>query len=74
MSLEEQVLVIAFLAVAFKLLVWSMEEDVVGVDVEPDRKDVMHLDDSELRLRAGARPDGAEGIVATALRPSLDGR
>ena len=46
MSLEEQVLVIAFLAVAFKLLVWSMEEDVVGVDVEPDRKDVMHLDDS----------------------------
>jgi len=46
MSLEEQVLVIAFLAVALKLLVWSMEEDVVGVDVEPDRKDVLHLDDS----------------------------
>ena len=46
MSLEEQVLVIAFLAVALKLLVWSMEEDVVGVDVEPDRKDVLHLDDN----------------------------
>jgi hypothetical protein len=44
------------------------------VNVEPDRKDVLHLDDSELRLRAGARPDGAEGIVATTLRPRLDRR
>jgi hypothetical protein len=74
MSLDEQVLVIAFFALALKLLVWSREEDVVGVNVEPDRKDVLHLDDSELRLRAGARPDGAEGIVATALRPRLDRR
>lgn len=46
MSLEEQVLVIAFFAVALKLLVWFREEDVVGVDVEPDLNDVLHLDDS----------------------------
>jgi hypothetical protein len=46
MSLEEQVLVIAFFAVALRLLLWSREEEVIGVDVEPDRKDVMHLDDS----------------------------
>jgi len=72
MSLDEQVLVIAFFAVALKLLLWSREEDVVGVDVEPDRKDVLHLDEQRLRLRAGARPDGADGIVATALRRRLD--
>jgi hypothetical protein len=73
MSLDGQVLLIAFFAVALKLFLWS-REDVVGVNVEPDRKDVLHLDDSELRLRAGARPDGAEGIVATTLRPRLDRR
>jgi len=61
MSLDGQVVVIAFFALALKLLVWSREKDVVGVNVEPDRKDVLHLDDSELRLRAEARPDGAEG-------------
>jgi hypothetical protein len=60
MSLDGQVLVIAFFAVALKLFLWS-REGLVGVDVEPDRKDVFHLDDSGLRLRAGARPDGAEG-------------
>jgi hypothetical protein len=74
MSLDGQVLVIAFFALALKLLLWSREEDVVGVNVEPDRKDVLHLDDSGLRLRAGARADGAEGIVATTLRPRLDRR
>jgi hypothetical protein len=74
MSLDGQVLVIAFFALALKLLLWSREEDVVGVNVEPDRKDVLHLDDNELRLRAGARPNGTEGIVATALRPRLDRR
>jgi hypothetical protein len=74
MSLDGQVLMIAFFAVALKLLLWSRAEDVVGVDVEPDRKDVLHLDDSGPRRRAGARPDGAEGIVTTALRPRLDRR
>jgi hypothetical protein len=71
MSLDGQVLVIGFFAVALKLLLWSREE-TVGVDVEPDRKDVLHLDDSGPRLLAGARPDGAEGIVTTALRPRLE--
>jgi hypothetical protein len=71
MSLDGQVLVIAFFAIALKLLLWS-REDVVGVDVEPDRKDMLHRDDSGLQLRAGARPDGAEGTVATAPRPRLD--
>jgi hypothetical protein len=47
MSLDGQVLVIAFFAVALKLLLWSREEDVVGVDVELDRKDVLHLDNSD---------------------------
>ena len=46
MSLDGQVLVIAFFAVALKVLLWCREEDVVAVDVEPDRKDVLHLDDS----------------------------
>ena len=54
MSLDGQVLVIAFFAVALKLLLWCREEDVVGVDVEPDRKDALHLDDS-----AAATPSGS---------------
>jgi hypothetical protein len=45
MSLDGQVLVIAFFALSLKLLLCFREEDVVAVDVEPDRKDVLHLDD-----------------------------
>jgi hypothetical protein len=74
MSLDGQVLVIACFAVVLKLFLWCREQDVVGVDVEPDRKDALQLDDSGLRLRGGARPDGTEGIVATSLRPGLDRR
>ena len=74
MSIDAQVLVIAFFAVALKLLLSFRQEDVVDVDVEPDRKEVLHLDDSGLRLQAGAWPAGAEGIVATAPRPRLDRR
>jgi hypothetical protein len=74
MSLDGQVLVIAFCAIALKLLLWSRDENLVGLDIDPDRKNVLHLDDSGLRLRAGPQPDGAEGIVTTALRPSLDRR
>jgi hypothetical protein len=74
MSLDGQVLVVAVFAVALKLSVWSSGEDMVGVDVEPDRKDGLHLDDSGLRLRAGARPDGVGGIAVTALRPGEDRR
>ena len=73
MSLDGQVLVIACFAVALNLLLWSREDNVVGLDVELDRKDVLHLDDSGPRLRAGTRPDGAEGMAATALRPRLEG-
>ena len=69
MSLDELVLVIACFAVSLKLLVWSREQDVVGEDVPPDRNR-----DSDPRLRAEVRPDGAEGIVAAALRPGLDRR
>jgi hypothetical protein len=72
MSLDGQALVIAFFAVALKLLLWFMEEDVVGVDVELDRKDVLHVDNGGLRLRAGSRPEAAEGIVPPALRRRLD--
>ena len=71
-SLDGQVLMIALFAVALILLIWSMEEGVVRMDVELDRKDVLHVDRSGLRLRAGSRPEGAEGIVPTALRPRLD--
>jgi hypothetical protein len=46
MSLDGQVLVIAFFAAGLRLLVWSRVEDVVGVNVELDRKDVLHPDDS----------------------------
>jgi hypothetical protein len=45
MSLDEQVLVISFFAAALRLLGWSRVEAVVR-DVEPDRKDVLRLDDS----------------------------
>jgi hypothetical protein len=71
MSFAGQVLVIAFFAVDSKLLLWSMEEDVVDVDVELDRKDLVHLDDSWLRFRAGSRPEGAEGL---SLQLSIPGR
>ena len=47
MLLDELVLTMANVAVALRLLVWSREENVVGV-VEPDRSDVLHLDDSGL--------------------------
>jgi hypothetical protein len=73
MSLDGEVFVIAFFAVALKLYLWFSEVDVVGVDVEPDRKDVLHLDDSGLPLRAEARPDRTEGRIATSLRPRLEG-
>ena len=73
MSLDGQVLVIAIFAVALKLYLWFSEEDVVRGDVEPDRNDMLHLDDSVLRFQAEARPDGAEGVVATSLRPRLEG-
>jgi hypothetical protein len=73
MSFDGQVLVIAFFAVALKLYLWSREAYVVRVDVEPERKEVLHLDGGGQRLRAEARPDGTEGIVATSLRPRLEG-
>jgi hypothetical protein len=48
MSLDEQVVVIAFCAIALELLLWSREENVVGLDIDPDRENVLHLDDSGL--------------------------
>jgi hypothetical protein len=72
MSFVGLVLVIAFCAVALKLYLWSREAHVVRVDVEPERKEVLHLDDGGQRLRAEARPSGTEGIVATS-RPMLKG-
>jgi hypothetical protein len=45
-SFEGQVLVIAFFALALQLYLWSREEDV-QVDVEPDRNDMLHLDDRD---------------------------
>jgi hypothetical protein len=41
MSLDGQVLVIALFAVALKLFLWS-KGDAVVVDVELNRKDVLH--------------------------------
>ena len=73
MSLDGQVLVIACFAVALNLLLWSREDKLVGLDVELDLKDVLHPDDSGPRLGAGLRPDGAEGMAATALRPGWIG-
>jgi hypothetical protein len=74
MSLDGQVLAIAFCAVALKLFLWSREEGVAGVDVEPHRKGVLRLDDRGARLQARVRPDGAEDLVAPALNPRLDRR
>jgi hypothetical protein len=73
MSFDELVLVIAFISVALKLHLWSRQEDVAVVDVEPDRKDVLQLDESGLRLIAEARADETEGIFADSLSPRLEG-
>jgi hypothetical protein len=73
MSLDGLVLVIAIFAVALKLYLWFSEEGVVRGDIEPDRNDRLHLDDSGLRFQAEARPNGTEGVVATSLRPRLEG-
>jgi hypothetical protein len=73
MSFDGQMLVIALFAVALKLFLWFRERDLVRVEVDPDRKEVLHLDDTGLRLRGEAPPDGAEGIFATSLSPRLEG-
>jgi hypothetical protein len=73
MSLDGQVSMIAFSAVALKLFLWSGEEDAVVVDVELDPKDVLHLYGSGLRLPAEAWPDGAEGIFTRSLSSSWEG-
>jgi hypothetical protein len=64
MSLDGQVLVIAIFAVALKLYLWFSEKEVVQRDAESD---------SGLRFQAEARPNGTEGVVATSLRPRLEG-
>jgi len=53
MSLDGQVLVIACFAVALHLLLWCREDNLVGLDVELDPKDVLHLHDSGPRLGGG---------------------
>jgi hypothetical protein len=73
MSLDGQVLVIACFAVALNLLLWSRGDNVIGLDVELHPKDMLHLDDGRPRLGAGPRPNGAEGMAATALRPGRIG-
>jgi hypothetical protein len=70
MSFDGQVLMIAHFAVALKLFLWSRERHVVVVEVEPDRKDRLHIDDSGLQPPAEAR---AEDIFTTALSPRLKG-
>jgi hypothetical protein len=45
MSLDGQVLVIAFVAVVLNVLLWSKEDNVAGQDVELDPKEVLQLDD-----------------------------
>jgi hypothetical protein len=49
------VLAVAIVVVALKLFLWSREEDVVGVDVEPHREDVLPFDHGELRFRDEAQ-------------------
>jgi hypothetical protein len=51
MSLDGQVLVIAFVAVVLNILLWSKEDNVVGLDVELDPKDVLELDHSGTAAR-----------------------
>jgi hypothetical protein len=74
MSLDEQVLMIAFCAIALKLLLWSREGNVVGLDIDPDRKNVLHLDDSGPRFQAGARLEGDVAMVAKTKCFKLDRR
>jgi hypothetical protein len=73
MSLDGLVLVIAIFAVALKLYLWFSEEDVIRGHIEPDRNDSLHLDDSGLHFQVEARPNGTEDVVATSLRPRLEG-
>lgn len=49
MSIDGQVLVVAFLAISLKLLLWAREADGVDVEDRLRRKAVSHL-----RLRAQA--------------------
>jgi hypothetical protein len=73
MLLDGQVLVVALFAVALKLSLWFREEDAVLLDVEPDRKDVLHMDESGMRLPGEAPPEGNKRISARYSSRRLEG-
>jgi hypothetical protein len=59
MSLDRQVLVIAFVALTLELFLWFSE--------------LLHLDDSWQQFTTEARPDRTEGTFATSLSSRLKG-
>ena len=74
MSIDGQVLVIAFLAISLKLLVWAREADGVEVKDELHRNGACPLDGRPLRLRARALSAGPERLMVTASKSRGDKR
>jgi hypothetical protein len=65
MSIDAQVLVIAFLAISLKLLLWAGETEGVEVEDELHRKHAFHLDGRQVQLRAQPHSAGPESLIGT---------
>jgi hypothetical protein len=65
MSIDAQVLVIAFLAISLKLLLWARKTEGVEVEDELHRKHAFHLDARQVQLRAQAHSAGPESLIGT---------
>jgi hypothetical protein len=73
MSLDGQVLVIAFVAIALKLFIWAREADVIEVEDKLHRTDAFRRDGGgRLRFRARTGSAGPEGLVCTAPDSKVD--
>lgn len=65
MSIDAQVLVIAFLAISLKLLLWARETEGVEAEDELHRKHAFDLDGRRAQLRAHAYSAGPESLTGT---------
>lgn len=66
MSIDGQVLVVAFLALLLKLLLWAQEGNGVEVEDEPHRKDAFHFDGRLPRARGRAHSAGPVRLIVKA--------
>jgi hypothetical protein len=65
MSIDAQVLMVAFLAISLRLLLWARETEGVEVEDELHRKHGFHLDARQVQLRAQAHSAGPESLTGT---------